>query len=335
MRTSRRLSHIIFSLLTLLAVGNTTWAADPGLAYPVEAEVSDQKAGSVLIYNIYTSAAAGGTTQNTRVNITNTNVISAAVVHLFFVNSADCSIADSYICLTAAQTASFLASDIDPGVKGYIVAVATSELGCPINFNWLIGDEYVKFSSGHVANLGAEAFSAIEPTATLAACDGNSVTAVLRFNGVHYNRLPRALAVSNVPSRADGNDTMIIINRIGGNLAVGTLTTGTLVGALYDDAENFGSFSLLGACQLMGSLSNNFPRSVPRFEQFIPAGRSGWLRIYSLEDFGLLGASINFNPNTASQANAFNGGHNMHKLTLTETDSPSTWLTIPIFPGNC
>ena len=104
MRTSRRLTHIVFLLFALLAMAASVLAADPGVAYPAGAEVSDQKAGSVLFYNIYTSAASGGTTQNTRINVTNTNVTSGAVVHLFFVNSADCSIADSYICLTAAQT---------------------------------------------------------------------------------------------------------------------------------------------------------------------------------------------------------------------------------------
>jgi hypothetical protein len=333
MRTSRKLSHIGFMLFALLAFASSALAADPGIAYPAAAEVSDQKAGSVLIYNLYTSAASGGATQNTRVNVTNTNVTVGAVVHLFFVNSADCSIADSYICLTPAQTATFLTSDIDPGVKGYIVAVAADENGCPTQFNYLIGDEYVKLASGHVANLGAEAFSALVVNPT--GCDVNSFTAVLQFNGINYNRLPRALAASNIPSRADGNDTMIIINRIGGNLAIGAATTGTLFGNLYDDAENPSSFQLVGACQIMGSLSNTFPRTVPPFERFIPAGRSGWFKIYSLSDFGLLGALINFNPNVSSQANAFTGGHNMHKLTLTQTDTSTTWLTVPIFPANC
>src|SRR6185295_5636436 len=160
-------------------------------------------------------------------------------------------------------------------------------------------------------------------------------TAVLQFNGTNYNRLPRTLAAANIPSRADGNDTMIIVNRIGGNLATGASTTGTLFGNLYDDAENGASFQLTGACQIMGSLSNTFPRSVPPFERFIPAGRSGWLKVTSLSDIGLSGALINFNPNVSSQANAFSGGHNLHKLTLTQTDTSTTWLTVPIFPANC
>ena len=61
------------------------------------------------------------------------------------------------------------------------------------------------------------------------------------------------------------------------------------------------------------------------------AGRSGWAKFYSLADIGLLGAQLNFNPNAGTAANAFNQGHNLHKLTLTTAAT----LTIPVFPPNC
>jgi hypothetical protein len=330
MRTSRKLTHFLLAMLTLALLSVVSLAADPGAPYPASSEVSDQKAGSVLIYNIYTSNASGGNTQNTRVNITNTNLTNVSFVHLFFV-SADCTIADSYVCLTPAQTASFLASDVDPGTKGYIVAVAVDGLGCPTNYNFLIGDEYVKFASGHAANLGAEAFAA----QGVIACDPNLPSVDISFSGVvgGYNKLPRSLAVSNFPSRADGNDTMIIVNRIGGSYAVGAATTGTLTGVLYDDAEVPFSFNLNGACQVMGSLADGFPRTTPRLSQIIPAGRSGWLKLYNLTaDNGLLGAAINFNASANAQANAFNGGRNLHKLTLT---AGVVTVTLPVFPPSC
>lgn len=44
---------------------------------------------------------------------------------------------------------------------------------------------------------------------------------------------------------------------------------------------------------------------------------------------GIVGAAINFNPNAATDRTAFNGGGNLHHLTLT-TDS----LIIPISPPN-
>ncbi|MEK7831831.1 MAG: hypothetical protein AAB401_12135, partial [Acidobacteriota bacterium] len=105
----------------------------------------------------------------------------------------------------------------------------------------------------------------------------------------------------------------------------------TLFGILYDDAENALSFSVTGNCQLRNSLSNNFPRTAPRFETFIPAGRTGWLKLFSQSDIGMLGSAINFNPNAASSAGAFNQGHNLHALTL--TSSPN--YVIPIFPPSC
>ena len=300
----------------------------PGLPYPYQSEMSDQKAGSVLIYNIYTSST-DPTRQNTRINITNADPSRPAFVHLFFVADG-CSVADSYICLTANQTASFLASDLDPGVTGYLVAVAVDADGCPIAANCLIGDEYVKFASGHAANLGAEAFAAL--AGGLPRCDSNSVTATINFDGLSYNRTPAVLALSNVGSRADGNDTLLILNRIGGNLGIGAASLGSLFGILYDDAENALSFSVTGACQLRSSLTNNFPRTTPRFETFIPAGRTGWLRIYNQTGaIGMTGAAINFNPNSASSAGAFNQGHNLHALTLNAGMS----YVIPVFPPSC
>ena len=335
MRTLRKLTQMILSLCALSVMVTAALAADPGSAYPATSEVSDQKAGSILIYNFYNSGATSGTAQNTRVNITNTNTGSAVFAHLFFVADS-CQVADSFICLTPNQTASFLASDIDPGVRGYIVVVAVDGDGCPRGFNWLIGDEYIKLSSGHSANLGAEAFAALY-SGTAANCNGaTDSTATLIFDGVattgySYNRVPRTLAVSNIASRADGNDTLVIINRIGGNLGTGASTLGTLFGLLYDDGETPYSFSVSGGCQLVSSLSNTFPRTTPRFETVVPAGRVGWMRIFSQSDIGILGMSINANANTAAQAGAFNGGHNMHKLTLTA----SAVYTIPIFPPSC
>ncbi len=332
MRTSRKLTQTLLALFALALMTSFALAADPGLSYPATSEASDQKAGSVLFYNVYTSGATSGNTQNTRVNITNTNsaVGADAFVHLYFV-AEGCAIADSYICLTPNQTASFLASDVDPGITGYIVAIAVDGVfGCPVSFNYLIGDEYVKFTTGHAANLGAVAFSAVATTPTT--CTAESNTAAINFDGQNYNCAPAVLALDNIGSRADGNDTLIIVNRVGGNLGIGAASLGTLFGLMYDDAENVLSFSVTGGCQLRNSVSNNFPRTTPRFETFVPAGRTGWLKLYNQTGvIGILGAAINLNPNAASSAGAFNGGHNLHHLTL---NCNSTY-TVPVFPPSC
>ena len=331
MRTSRKLTHVLLALFALVLMSSAALAADPGLVYPPTSEASDQKAGSLLVYNFYTSGATSGNSENTRINITNTSTSNPALVHLFFVANS-CSIADSYICLTENQTASFLTSDVDPGVAGYIIALAVDDNGCPYSHNFLIGDEYVKLASGHAANLGAVAFSALY-AGTQPGCDANSTTATIAFSGVFggYNQAARVLAADNIPSRADGNDTLVIINRLGGNLATGAATLSTLFGLLYDDAENVLSFSVNGGCQLRNSLSNTFPRTAPRFETFIPAGRSGWAKVYSQSAIAISGAMINLNANAGAQANAFNGGHNLHHLTLTASDG----YVIPVFPPSC
>ena len=301
----------------------------PGGIFPASSEAGDQKAGSVLVYNIYTSGATSGNTQNTRINITNTHLTLPSYVHLFFV-AESCAVADSYICLTGNQTASFLASDLDPGTTGYLVAIAVNAIGCPTSFNYLIGDEYVKFTTGHAANLGAIAFSQL--AGGLPACDGTSSTAAINFDGISYNRTPATLALDNVGSRADGNDTLLILNRIGGNLGIGASSLGTLFGIFYDDAENALSFSVTGGCQLRNSITNNFPRITPRFETFVPAGRTGWLKIFNQTGaVGITGAAINSNPNAASSAGAFNQGHNLHHLTLNNTMN----YIIPVFPPSC
>jgi hypothetical protein len=321
-----------------LMLTGIAFAADPGAVVPPTSEASDQKAGSVLFYNAYTSSATAANTANARITITNTSSTSAVFVHLFFVDGSNCSVADSFICLTATQTASFLASDIDPGINGYIVAIANDSDGLPRLFNHLIGDVYVKYASDHAANLGAVAFAKLTP-ANVVSTDGT--LAALFFDGLllagSYNRAPRVVVADNIPARANGNDTLLILNRVGGNLGVGaaTLTSsalGNLFGILYDDQENAFSFTFSApVCQFRNSISNTSPRTTPRVETIIPAGHSGWMKVWSLSDIGILGAMINRNSNAAAAADAFNGGHNLHHLRLTAAAN----LVVPVFPPSC
>lgn len=309
----------------------TCQSPGPGPFYPARSEVTDQKAGSVLVYPIYTSAVAS-TTQDSRISITNTHPNLNAFAHLFFVSDS-CSVSDAYLCLTPNQTSTFLASDLDPGTTGYLVAVATNGVnGCPINFNYLIGDEYVKFQTGHAANLAAESISAIAGSPFWATCNSNSVSAVLAFDGISYNRLPYVVAVDNIGSRADGNDTVVVLDRIGGDLRTGPTGLGSVFGVFYNDAEASLSFTLnSSSCQYRFTVNNTTPRITPRFDQFVPAGRSGWIKLYQRDGNAVLGSVINFNPNSAASAGAFNHGHNLHHLTLTDTAS----YIIPVFPPSC
>ena len=159
--------------------------------------------------------------------------------------------------------------------------------------------------------------------------NSNNATVTISFSGAYggYNTLPATLALSNIPSRAAGDRTTLILNAIGGNYLASTGASATLFGLLYDDAEQSQSFSITIGCQRVETLSDSFPRTVPRFTTVIPAGRTGWMKLYSQDGSkGILGAMIVWNivPGTN-----FSGGHNLHHLTLT---TGSTAATLPVFP---
>jgi hypothetical protein len=325
MRALRRYTSLALILAALTLTHISAFAADPGEPIDDKSPVSDQKAGSVLFYNIYTSSVTSPTTENSRISITNTSSTHAVSIHVFFIDGSSCGPADSTLCLTANQTASFNAADFDPGTMGYIVAIATDENGSPIRHNFLIGDVYVKFDSGHAANLGAEAVGAHKPPGH----DDTAFSVTLNFDGYEYGRLPATVAVDNIPSRIDNNDTMLILNRPSGNLATGADAIGVIAGILYNDAENAFSFSFsTNQCQIKFSLTSTVPRTTPRFTTVVPTGRTGWMKIFTYTGAPLLGAVINLN-RSASPA-AFNQGHNLHKLRLTNSS-----ISIPIFPPSC
>jgi hypothetical protein len=338
MRTSHKLTQLLLSLAALIVLTTMAMAQQQpvGPGVPTDSvDVNDQKAGSILIYNYYTSSATNPNATNTRINITNTNPSFGVAVHLFFVADS-CSVADAFICLTKNQTASFLMSDIDPNINGYIIAVATDGLGCPVNFNWLIGDEYVKRASGHAASLAAESVQAHFGVNldSLPGCTAATIAVLLVFDGAVYDFLPRVVAVASIPSRADGNDTLLILNGIsGGSLLTSVSGGGSLFGILFDDAENPFSFTTSVGCQLAASLgaTATFPRTTPPFNTVIPAGRTGWLKLWTTGGGALLGAVINFNPSAATSAGAFNGGHNLHKLTRADRIS----VAMPVFMPVC
>ena len=328
--TSRKLTQMFLALAALVVLAMSALAADPGTEIPATSAVSDQKAGSVLIYNLYASSSTNPAVQNTRINLTNTDDARGVFVHLFFVDGATCSVADSYICLSKSQTTSILASDVDPDVMGYVVAVAVDSNGCPIKANDLIGDEFVKLASGHAANLGAEAVAKLT-AANVVSTDGS--LAALFFDGAalagSYNALPRVLAIDNVASAKDGNNTLLVVNRIGGSLVDGAASIGNVFGILFDELESGHSFTFKGGCQLKATLSDSFPRTTPRYTGVVPAGSTGWLKFWATNNRALLGAVIN--KNTQASATAFNGGHNLHKLTTTTAGA----YEIPVFTAMC
>lgn len=291
----------------------------PGVAPLPSAELSSQKAGSLLVFNIYSSGLYGtlgtraGSASDTRLALTNTSARDAVIIHLFLVDGEDGMVADQFLRLTAGQTVSLLASELDPGITGYLVAVAVDEHGCPRAFNHLIGDYHVRLAGGHRATGGAMAVAAVDATAFT--CLVGAVTVELQFDGRRYNRLPRTLAVDSLASSTEGNETLLIVNRIGGDLTAGAAVLGLLTGLLFDDLERGASFVLAASrTQWRGVLGRNFPRTSPRYDVMIPAGRTGWMKFAAADDEALSGLVINLSGPAGA---GFNQGHHLHHLALT------------------
>lgn len=302
--------HIAFAIGALILLSSIAHAQ----TYPIgPSHLSDMKPGSVLFFNKYTSNPGNPDQGDTQINITNTNQTQDAAVHLFLVDGATCSVADSFIFLTANQTTSFRVSDFDPGITGYIVAVAVAG-GAPTQFNWLIGDEYIREADNRVANLAAVSIARISAADVVPDIDG---TASLIFNGTEYERLPASVAVSSFNSQADAN-TQVNIYVPSNNLITGASSSTSLFLLVYDDTEQVVSTTARVGCYAAIQLSSL--RLVGgNINNFVPSGRTGWIR-FTGGGRPLLGASI-------QRGSVFSGGHNLHALTLL----PTYTIQVPSF----
>jgi hypothetical protein len=262
-----------------------------------QTNISDTRPGSVLFFNRYTSSANSGQQGDTQVNITNTNPNEPATVHLFFVDGATCSIADFILSLTPSQTVSFLMSNYDPSVSGYIIAVATDG-SIPTQFNWLIGSAFIRENDGRQATLPATTITKISAGSIEAKDDG---TYSLLFNGAEYDRLPSAVAVTSFNSETTDANSLIIYSPTR-DLTFGSTDAVNVFVLLFDDQENSISNSFSLRCYRMESFTTLFNRSGGINRQ-VPAGRTGWIKISSTAR-PLLGSVISRGP-------VFSGGYNL------------------------
>ncbi|NBO65452.1 MAG: hypothetical protein EBU88_11540 [Acidobacteria bacterium] len=354
MRTSRKLTHVLSAIFAVLAMSVAAMAADPGIpvglisngleAHPTGGLIeigSDMKAGSILAYTHYRSDSNNSSATDARINITNVHPTMSVVVHFFFVNS-NCSVADFKTELTQNQTYSFLASDFDPDQTGYLLAVAEDEIGLPISWNYLIGDAYVKLSAVYSINLSAISYAARYDFNTQA--NGKAAVGTnyanpeytINFGGAvgtggSYDALGRSFAVDNIPSRAGGDRVWLVYAGVRGDYRSATGgSSSTMFGILYDDAEQGQSFQWSFDCAGLKEVTSSFPRTAPRLDTVVPAGRTGWIRTYHVADSGAAMSMIVYNTawSTSPSAN-FHGAHNLHVLTRT---SAAQTATLPVFP---
>lgn len=304
----RRLIHCVL-LVGLLTALNVAASAQANKSWP-----SDMKPGSVLFFNRYTSNPSNPQQGDTQINITNVSRTLDSSIHLFFVDGSTCSIADGFISLTPNQTASLLLSDLDPGIQGYLVAVAVGGGGGgPTQFNYLIGNEYIRETDGRTGFLQAVS------VAKLSAGDVEGVdgTAQLQFNNVDYECLPTEVALSSFNSQTQ-DATNLAIYSPSNNLQIGNVETVNVFTLLYNDAEVSLSSSFSIRCYRYESLTSLFNRG-GGINRHVPAGRTGWIRM-NASGKPLLGSIISRGP-------VFTGAHNLHAVTLL----PSYTITVPAF----
>jgi hypothetical protein len=284
--------------------------------------VTDQKAGSVLVFPYYTSTIGGGSdTRMTISNISNaaSNAANQAYVHLFFIDGTTCNQADLFLCLTPNASLSFKASEYDPGNTGYLLAVAVDRNGAPVQNNVLIGNAFVTTPT-LADNYGAESFWA--NTFAVATVTGN--TATLYFDQTGYDAVPKQFTVE-VQSPVDVAGQQIVTAGLNGNLTTSTITGAAQVGSglAFNEQEKFVSFQgwLLGTCQARATIATNSPRVPNGLGNLISTGQAGSLKFNVGAAVGLL-----LTPRTAT----WKGIRTLHK-----TQTVTTTLTIPIFVPVC
>lgn len=116
MRTSQQVTHFCMALALLFVLSAAALAQGVFTSTVANPGVSDQKAGSVLVFPYYTSSMNG--TTDTLITITNVcngpSKINGAdnnkFLHLFFMDNT-CAPADTYLCLTPNGSLQILLSN--------------------------------------------------------------------------------------------------------------------------------------------------------------------------------------------------------------------------------
>lgn len=300
--------------------GSTSTTPVVGVGIP-----SEVKTGSVLFYNLYTSDIAKPHLENSQINITNIDEERPVIVRVFWVDSVTGIPTDTFVCIPPTRHVNLSASEIDPGVTGYVVVMAVGLDGVPIKFNSLIGSVYVKLKTGHQAILNAVSFAALADQ-PVSYNDGDE-TVQLKFDGVKYDLSPRVLNVDNFPSPLDGNSTILVVNKFGGDLTktnpVGTF--GNLTAVFYNDAEKPFNVALPAlAAQTRNEIKDGYPRVIPRFTLTITQGHTGWMRFNAGDGASIMGATLSYHP-TAPR----NGGKNLRQVALMDIESYLISVTAP------
>ena len=285
--------------------------------------------GSILVFPYFTSNTGNG--WDTRITIANTDfyrrdgsvapVLTTAYVHIFIVEGQTCNELDQFVCLTPNATISFLMSEFDPDVTGYVIAVAVDGVtGNLVNQNSLIGDAFVA-EGAYTGNYGAEAFKAYGNP-------GVNNDGVINFgNQVNgYDFAPIRFAFS-FQSPLDAPGQRIVTASISGNANTGEFGgAGQFgVGYLYNGNERpFGSFAAFhnGTCQAISVITPTVPRVPLGLAKLVPRGEIGTMTLSTRPAVGLF--------MTPNGNNKWQGIRGLHKTRYTTAS-----LVIPVFGPAC
>jgi uncharacterized repeat protein (TIGR01451 family) len=279
------------------------------------------QSGSILVFPYYTSSIDS----DTRLTISNLNsqtTAEQAYVHLFLMDGKSCSPADFFVCLTPNASFSFKASEYDPMMTGYVIAVAVNKDGVPIANNVLIGNAFVQNGLGVTDNYTAEKFFACSnPVVPL----GSTMTE-LKFDGITYEEVPNSFAIE-MQSPADAQQTLVTVG-LNGDMTESAINGAAQVGVgqIYNGEERpFSSFSNwhLGGCQAINAINAVSPRVLTGVIGLIPTGDVGTIRLDVGSAVGLFFS--------ANSSKGWNGIRGLHATRKTNTAK----LKIPIIPPDC
>ena len=198
----------------------TTLTCPPKVVNP---KMSDQKAGSLLVFPYYNSKS--GDNKDTQIMLSNTGD-QEVFVHLFFIDGTNCGQADQLTCLTPNASLTFKTSEYDPETTGWLMAVAVDATGKPVQNNVLIGNAFVK-DGAYVDNYGAESFWA--NSSILGTMNMANMTATLFFDGSSYDAMPNQF-VAEIQSPLSVAGQRIVTVGMSGNLTTGSLSGAAQVG---------------------------------------------------------------------------------------------------------
>jgi hypothetical protein len=301
-----RINQSYFDELTKHDVGESPEVLKPDPVDPNDPDSTPYATNlpaSVLVAPFYTSNGSNTTAVNTRFSLTNTRT-STVYVRLFFIEGSTCTPATVDLFLTSRQTITLLASDFDPGTKGWLLAFeADSSTGDAKGDNSLVGNAVFKTASGHSGGYNMIGFRALNSTP--------GPSGILKFDDVNFEKWPDNLILPEFPSNLNGNSNRLVLITAP-DVRQDFVPPGTFnySATAFDDNETGASstFSKSG-CFSDTNFNSTFP--VSGLDTLVPSGHTGWLKLNTTGPAGkpILGLYMNYNP-TAGPDN-FNGAHTL------------------------